>query len=134
MILYWYLYSVLPVVVYLRNLLIFNLTPHRNLPITHKNTNMRTMYEKIEAVFIHEKVNEKVKPSQLHGIRRQMAESGHEDEHATLLGDEGLRTGGQALKLGYGISSSFHPPSSPIHLIHPTIPTIPPPNCISLHL
>jgi len=32
--------------------------------------------------------------------RLQMAESGHEDEHATLLGDEGLRAGGQVLKLG----------------------------------
>lgn len=30
-----------------------------------------------------------------------MAESGHEDEHANLLGDDGLRTGGQVLKLGY---------------------------------
>jgi len=31
----------------------------------------------------------------------EMAESGHEDEHATLLGDEGLRAGGQVLKLGF---------------------------------
>ena len=36
------------------------------------------------------------------GVRLQMAESGHEDEHANLLGDEGMRpSGGQVLKLGY---------------------------------
>ncbi len=36
------------------------------------------------------------------GVRLQMAESGHEDEHANLLGDEGMRPGGgQVLKLGY---------------------------------
>lgn len=47
-------------------------------------------------------VKTKVKPpTQRHGIRLQMAESGHEDEHANLLGDDGLRTGGQVLKLGY---------------------------------
>ena len=44
-----------------------------------------------------------MKPTSQHGYSRlQMAESGHEDEHATLLGDEGLRAGGQVLKLGYG--------------------------------
>ncbi|XP_046461917.1 V-type proton ATPase 116 kDa subunit a1-like isoform X3 [Daphnia pulex] len=31
----------------------------------------------------------------------EMAESGHEDEHANLLGDDGLRAGGQVLKLGF---------------------------------
>ena len=60
---------------------------------------------KIEAVFSKDTVNERerVKPAATHrhGIRLQMAESGHEDEHANLLGDEGLRAAGQVLKLGY---------------------------------
>lgn len=33
----------------------------------------------------------------------QMAGPSREDEQVTLLGEEGLRAGGQALKLGYGI-------------------------------
>lgn len=63
--------------------------------------------KKIEAVFhtkdtVRESMN-KPGASSGHGggVRLQMAESGHEDEHANLLGDEGLRPGGQVLKLGY---------------------------------
>ena len=82
---------------------LFNLIAHLHPSLFgfHGNDNKT---RKIEAVFSKETttVKEKVKPAQLHGIRLQMAESGHEDEHVTLLGDEGLRTGGQVLKLGYG--------------------------------
>jgi len=33
-----------------------------------------------------------------------MADPNREDEQVTLLGEEGLRAGGQALKLGYGFT------------------------------
>ena len=67
--------------------------------------------KKIDAVFSKDTVRERVKKEASHSrdhrrdgfSRLQMAESGHEDEHATLLGDEGLRAGGQVLKLGYSI-------------------------------
>jgi len=65
---------------------------------THKNI------KKIEAVFSpkdHAK-DSMSKAGASGGVRLQMAESGHEDEHANLLGDEGMRPGGgQVLKLGY---------------------------------
>ena len=82
---------------------LFNLIAHPHPSLTGFDGNDNKT-RKIEAVFSKETttVKEKVKPAQLHGIRLQMAESGHEDEHVTLLGDEGLRTGGQVLKLGYG--------------------------------
>jgi len=65
--------------------------------------------KKIDAVFSKDTVRERVKKEASHSrdhrrdgfSRLQMAESGHEDEHATLLGDEGLRAGGQVLKLGF---------------------------------
>lgn len=34
-------------------------------------------------------------------VASQMADPNREDEQVTLLGEEGLRAGGQALKLGY---------------------------------
>lgn len=63
----------------------------------------QTFFDEIEAVFSQDTVTERVKPASTHrhGIRLQMAESGHEDEHANLLGDDGLRAGGQVLKLGF---------------------------------
>ena len=75
---------------------------------TKKKTNKSYGYGaciKIDGVISQDTVSEKVvaKPATLHYYgysRLQMAESGHEDEHATLLGDEGLRAGGQVLKLG----------------------------------
>ena len=72
------------------------------LNLIHK-TRTRNNKNKIEAVFSQDTVTERVKPASTHrhGIRLQMAESGHEDEHANLLGDDGLRAGGQVLKLGY---------------------------------
>ena len=72
------------------------------LNLIHK-TRTRNNKNKIEAVFSQDTVTERVKPpsTHRHGIRLQMAESGHEDEHANLLGDDGLRAGGQVLKLGY---------------------------------
>lgn len=61
--------------------------------------------KKIETVVGRDTVSKNIvakPPTRRHDgyIRLQMAESGHEDEHATLLGDEGLRAGGQVLKLG----------------------------------
>lgn len=40
------------------------------------------------------------KPKQKHVRRPQMADPSREEEQVTLLGEEGLRAGGQALKLG----------------------------------
>jgi len=37
-------------------------------------------------------------------VASQMADPNREDEQVTLLGEEGLRAGGQALKLGYGFT------------------------------
>jgi len=41
-------------------------------------------------------------------VASQMADPNREDEQVTLLGEEGLRAGGQALKLGYGFIIFFH--------------------------
>lgn len=56
---------------------------------------------KVEAAFHRDSISERAPTHHRHTVRLQMAESGHEDEHANLLGDEGLRPGGQVLKLGY---------------------------------
>jgi len=40
-------------------------------------------------------------------VASQMADPNREDEQVTLLGEEGLRAGGQALKLGYGYMIIF---------------------------
>ena len=86
----------------------FLLPPLLLHPLQKKKTNKSYGYGaciKIDGVISQDTVSEKVvaKPATLHYYgysRLQMAESGHEDEHATLLGDEGLRAGGQVLKLG----------------------------------
>ena len=76
--------------------------------------NKHLHHTKIEAVFNKDTVNEgervKSTATYRHGIRLQMAESGHEDEHANLLGDEGLRAAGQVLKLGYLYHSNYPNP------------------------
>lgn len=40
-------------------------------------------------------------------VASQMADPNREDEQVTLLGEEGLRAGGQALKLGYDYTIFF---------------------------
>lgn len=40
-------------------------------------------------------------------VASQMADPNREDEQVTLLGEEGLRAGGQALKLGYSYNIFF---------------------------
>jgi hypothetical protein len=87
--------------------------------VTLVKHNIHIHHTKIDAVFNKDTVNERVKPTAYrHGIRLQMAESGHEDEHANLLGDEGLRAAGQVLKLGYLYHSNYPIPFLCFLLLH----------------